>query len=171
MRKVNSLARRKSKKRTTRRRVKPMLKGLPALEGYVLANIATQNLFNSNPLQFLLGDLNASAGSGNALALAMGPNHSGISLKELLTNSMTTGATQTTYTPPGSKGQSTTTYSTTGGVLDAVQQNFMNNMGNIIIGTAMSTAGFRIAKKVLRKPINMANRSLRQFGLGSTIQI
>ena len=149
-----------------------MLKVLPALEGYVLANIATQNLFNSNPLQFLLGDLNAGFPSNpNALQLAMGPNHSGISLKELLTNSMTTGSTTTTYQTPGSKGQSTTTYAMTGGVLDAVQQNFMNNMGNIIIGTAMSTAGFRIAKKVLRKPINMANRSLRQFGLGSTIQI
>ena len=147
-----------------------MLKILPALEGYVLANIATQNLFGSNPLSFLLGDLNSSVGSNpNALALAMGPNHSGISLKELLTNSMSTGQT---WNPgmKGTTGQGYYTTQTTGGVLDAVQQNFMNNMGNIIVGTAMSTAGFRIAKKVLRKPINMANRSLRQFGLGSTVQ-
>ena len=171
MRKVNLLARRKSKKRTTRRRVKPMLKVLPALEGYVLANIATQNLFNSNPLQFLLGDLNASVGSNpNALALAMGPNHSGISLKELLMNSMSTATTGTYQTSVSGKPQTGTTYGSTGGVLDAVQANFMNNMGNIIVGTAMSTAGFRIAKKVLRKPINMANKSLRQFGLGATVQ-
>ena len=170
MRKVNSLARRRSKKRTTRRRAKPMLKILPALEGYVLANIATTNLFNSNPLQFLLGDLNSTAGSGNALAIAMGPHHTGFSLKELLTNSMSTGTTSQSYAAAGQKPHTTTTVSYSGGVLDTVQQNFMNNMGNIVIGTAMSTAGFRIAKKVLRKPINMANRSLRQFGLGSTVQ-
>jgi len=171
MRKVNSLARRKSKKRTTRRRAKPMLKILPALEGYVLANIATQNLFGSNPLSFLLGDLNSSVGSNpNALALAMGPNHQGISLKELLMNSMSTSAQSQTTTNVGGKPVTTYSYGQTGGVLDAVQQNFMNNMGNIIVGTAMSTAGFRIAKKVLRKPINMANRSLKQFGLGATVQ-
>ena len=172
MRKVNSLARRKSKKRTTRRRAKPMLKILPALEGYVLANIATQNLFGSNPLSFLLGDLNSSVGTSNpnALQLAMGPNHQGISLKELLMNSMSTATTSTYSTSVGGKPQTGTSYGQTGGVLDVVQQNFMNNMGNIIVGTAMSTAGFRIAKKVLRKPINMANKSLRQFGLGATVQ-
>ena len=145
-----------------------MLKIIPALEGFVLANIATQGLFNSNPLAFVLGDLNSTVGSSNpnALQLAMGPNHQGISLKELLTNSMSTSTYKAGM--KGAAGQYVT--GTTGGVLDVVQQNFMNNMGNIIVGTAMSTAGFRIAKKVLRKPINMANRSLRQFGMGSTIQ-
>jgi len=161
------MPRRKSKKRTPRRRAKPMLKILPALEGYILANIATQNLFGSNPLQFLLGDLNASVpANAGPLAIAMGPNHSGISLKELLTNSMSQAVSYQTRQYSGA----VTQIHQTGGVLDQVQQNFMNNMGTIIIGTAMSTAGFRIAKKVLRKPISMANRSLRQFNLGSTIQ-
>ena len=110
MRKVNLLARRKSKKRTTRRRVKPMLKVLPALEGYVLANIATQNLFGSNPLSFLLGDLNSSVGSSNpnALQLAMGPNHQGISLKELLMNSMSTATTTQSYSGVSGKVQTST---------------------------------------------------------------
>ena len=145
-----------------------MLKILPALEGYVLANIATQNLFNSTPLSFLLGDLNASVpANANPLAVAMGPNHYGISLKELLTNSMSVAVQ---YQPSPTRGTYTNIHQT-GGVLDAVQQNFMNNMGNIIIGTAMSTAGFRVAKRVLRKPINMANRQLRQMGMGSTLQI
>ena len=147
-----------------------MLKILPALEGYVLANIATQNLFGSNPLTFLLGDLNSTVGSSNpnALQLAMGPNHQGISLKELLMNSMSTGTTWV----PAMKGQTggTMTTQTQGGVLDVVGQRFMDTLGNIIVGPAMSTAGFRIAKRVLRKPINMANRSLKQFGLGSTVQ-
>ena len=73
-----------------------MLKVLPAVEGYVLANIATQALFNGNPLQFVLGDLNAQApAGGNALAMAMGPQPGVISLKELLTGSMNTATTTT----------------------------------------------------------------------------
>jgi hypothetical protein len=146
-----------------------MLKVLPAIEGYVLTNIATQGLFNANPLEFLLGDLNAQAGSG-AIGQLMGPSPTGaITLKELLTNSMNVMQSSTQWT---GKGYATVTrVGQTGGVIEAVSQNFMDNIGNIVVGTAMSTAGFRIAKKVLRKPISMANRQLRQFGLGSTIQI
>ena len=166
------MARRKSRKKQVRRRAKPMLKVLPAIEGYVLANIATQNLFGSNPIAFLLGDLNSSVPSNaNALQIAMGPNHQGISLKELLTNTMSTASLVTTTSAVSGKPTTSYQYGTTGGVIDAVADNFMNNLGNIVVGTAMSTAGFRIAKKVLRKPVNMANRQLRQMGLGSTIQI
>jgi hypothetical protein len=150
-----------------------MLKILPAIEGFVLANIATQNLFDANPLEFLLGDLNQDVGMNpNMLQLAMGPSSAGaISLKEILTGSMNIASR--VYVPPTVAGKSGTYkqgYAQVGGVLDQVQTNFMDNMGNIIIGTVASTAGFRIAKKVLRKPINMANRQLRNAGLGSTVQ-
>ena len=161
---------RRKSKTPTRRRVKPMLKVLPAVEGYVLANIATQNLFGGSPLQFILGDLNAQSGSG-ALAQAMGPQPGIITLKEILTGSMNTSSTTRTYSGLGGKGQSTTSYAMTGGVIDQVQQNFMDNIGNIIVGTALSTAGFRVAKRVLRKPVGMANRQLKAMGLGSTIQL
>lgn len=150
-----------------------MLKVLPAIEGYVLANIATQNLFGGNPLQFVLGDLNTTAApaGSNALALAMGPQPGVISLKELLTGSMNTATSTTGYATVGGKGQQfTTVQSGVGGVFDAVSANFQQNLGNILVGTAMSTAGFRVAKRVLRKPINMANKQLRMMGLGSTVQ-
>jgi hypothetical protein len=149
-----------------------MVKVLPLIEGFVLANIATQNLFDANPLEFLLGDLNQNVGmSPNMLQLAMGPSSAGaISLKEILTGTMNTATTATVTSSVTGKPSYKTVYGTTGGVLDQVQENFMNNMGNIIIGTVASTAGFRIAKKVLRKPINMANRQLRNAGLGSTVQ-
>jgi len=137
-----------------------MLKVLPAIEGFVLANIATRNLFNSGPVGFLLGDLNDSVPPyANALQIAMGPSEVGaISLKELLTNSMNIHEERQGYS------------GMVGGVLAEVQSNFMDNMGNIIIGTVASTAGFRIARKVLRKPINMANRQLKNMGLAGTIQ-
>lgn len=149
-----------------------MLKVLPAVEGYVLANVATQNLFGGNPLQFILGDLNASApAGGNALAMAMGPQPGVISLKELLTGSMNTAVSTTSSSSVFGKPTTSTSYGTAGGVIDTVSQNFMNNIGNIVVGTALSTAGFRVAKRVLRKPINMANRQIRAMGLGSTIQL
>ena len=149
-----------------------MLKVLPAIEGYVLANVATQNLFGGNPLQFILGDLNASApAGGNALAMAMGPQPGVISLKELLTGSMNTAVSTTSSSSVFGKPTTSTSYGTAAGVIDTVSQNFMNNIGNIVVGTALSTAGFRVAKRVLRKPINMANRQIRAMGLGSTIQL
>jgi uncharacterized membrane protein len=148
-----------------------MLKVLPAIEGYVLTNIATQGLFNANPLEFLLGDLNAQAGPG-AIGQLMGPSSTGaITLKELLTNSMNTMTTQTYYSPSMGKYGTRQVMGSTGGVIDQVSQNFMDNLGSIVIGTAISTAGFKIARRALRKPINMANRQLRAFNLGSTIQI
>jgi hypothetical protein len=149
-----------------------MLKVLPAIEGYVLANIATQNLFGGNPLQFVLGDLNTTAApaGSNALALAMGPQPGVISLKELLTGSMNTATTTYTSTALNRQQATTTVTGGVGGVFDAVSANFQQNLGNILVGTAMSTAGFRVAKRVLRKPINMANKQLRMMGLGSTVQ-
>lgn len=149
-----------------------MVKIIPLLEGFVLANITTQNLFDTNPLTFLLGDLNAETPmDANMLQLAMGPSSTkSITLKELLTNSMNVDVTRYRQATPGGKTTSYQTRAQVGGVLAEVQENFMNNMGNIIIGTVASTAGFRIAKKVLRKPINMANRQLRNAGLGGTIQ-
>jgi len=150
-----------------------MVRILPLIEGFVLANIATQNLFDASPLEFLLGDLNATTPMNpNMLQLAMGPSSTGaISLKEILTGSMNT-ATQV-YTASGVAGKPGTYKAgigQIGGVLDQVQENFMNNMGTIIIGTVASTAGFRIAKKVLAKPMRMANRQLRNAGLGGTVQ-
>ena len=143
-----------------------MVKILPLIEGFVLANIATQNLFDTSPIKFLLGDLNDSTPANpNALQVAMGPSdYSVISLKELLTNSMNVHSESGTPQNPGPE------FAMVGGVFSAVSDNFMNNMGNIIVGSVASTAGFRIAKKVLRKPISMANKTLRDVGLGTTVQ-
>jgi hypothetical protein len=149
-----------------------MLKIFPLVEGFVLANIATQNLFDASPLEFILGDLNDSTPMNpNMLQLAMGPSSTGaISLKEILTGSMNAATQSYVPGPAGKKGSVSTVVGQVGGVLNQVQENFMNNMGNIIIGTVASTAGFRIARKILKKPINMANRQLRNAGLGATVQ-
>jgi len=145
-----------------------MIKLLPMLEAYAIMNISTQNLMGGNPLQVLLGDLNTSAGSG-AYGSLLGPQPSVITVKEMLTGTMNTLGSQT-YSGVGKPPtQALTTSGTT--PLDAIASNFQANMGNIIVGTIFTTAGFRVANKILSKPKNKANAILRQMGLGSTIQI
>ena len=146
---------------------------MPALEAYAVGNIVTQNLMGGNPIQVLLGDLNTSAGAG-AYGALMGPQPGVITVKEMLTGSMNTGSgqTTTTYGALGKPTGTTTTYAMSAtSPLDAIAQRFQANIGNIVVGTALTTAGFRIANKVLSKPKNKMNKLLRDVGLGSTVQI
>ena len=145
---------------------------MPMLEAYALANIATQNLMGGNPLQVLLGDLNTSAGQGAAGAL-MGPQPSVITVKEMLTGSMNTvqGAWSQPTTVGGKSTYSTSIVTSAESPLEAVSQNFQNNLGNIVVGTVMTTAGFRIANKVLGKPKRKMNKLLKDVGLGTTVQL
>ena len=152
-----------------------MVRLMPALEAYAVANIATQNLMGGNPFQVILGDLNASSQGGYAGGL-MGPQPGVIPIKEMLTGTMNTlGSSQGQMQSwaqsgfSGSAGTSITTSSTA--PLDAVAMNFQNNLGNIVVGTALTTAGFRIANKVLRKPKTKMNKLLRDVGLGTTVQL
>jgi len=169
---------RRRRKTSGRRRSKVMLRVMPALESYMIANVATQNLMGGNPFQVILGDLNAQAGTG-ALGQLMGPQPGVISIKELVSGSMNQIGTATSGSVgsigmggySGSlSGQTAITTSATSPI-DAITQNFSNNIGNIIIGTTLTTAGFRVANKVLRKPKSKMNKLLRDVGLGSTVQL
>ena len=156
-----------------------MFRVMPMLESFAIANVATQNLMGGNPIQVILGDLNTTAGTGMYGGL-MGPQPGVITIKEMLTGTMntlqgpaTTGAVGTSgYSglAGGSPGAMSVVTSSTS-PLDAISQNFQNNLGNIVVGTALTTAGFRIANKVLRKPKTKMNKLLRDVGLGSTVQL
>lgn len=151
-----------------------MLKVMPAIEAYAIANIATQNLVGGSPIQFLLGDLNASAGTGQFGAL-MGPQPGVLTLKEMITGDYNyTASGSQLYGPTAGSGEMGSALRTGGGwgtPLEIVSSNFQNNIGNIVVGTALTTAGFRIANKVLRKPKTKMNKLLRDVGLGSTVQL
>ena len=152
-----------------------MVKVLPLIEAYALMNIATQNITGGSPLQTLLGDLNASGGTGYGAAL-MGPQPGVITIKEMLTGTMnameSTQAQTQAWMAGGFTGRAETTLVTSAtSPLDALSQNFQNNFGNIIVGSVLTTAGFRIANKVLAKPKNKFNGMIRQMGLGSTVQL
>ena len=153
-----------------------MLRVLPALEAYAIANIATQNLVGGNPLQFLLGDLNTTAGTG--FGAVMGPQPGVLTLKELLMGEynygqLTAGGMTGTLSPTsGYSGAVAGTGSTAQCTpLEILSANFSNNFGNIVVGSVLTTAGFRVANKVLAKPKNKMNKMIRQVGLGSTIQL
>jgi hypothetical protein len=151
-----------------------MLRVLPALEAYAIANIATQNTVGGSPIQFLLGDLNAAGGTG--MSALMGPQPGVLTLKELLTGSFNVGSSGSAYTGPTS-GLGTTAVgaprTTWGGqtAIEIVGSNFANNFGTIIVSSAFTSAGFRIANKVLAKPKSKMNKMLREVGLGSTVQL
>jgi hypothetical protein len=158
-----------------------MLKVIPALEAYALANIATQNLVGGSPAQFLLGDLNQTAGSGG-IASIMGPQPGVLTLKELLMGSYNyTSGSGFSYNPAGTaggssgyipSGSSIVTGSTAyGSPIQIVGQNFQNNFGNIVVGTVFTTAGFRVFNKLMAKPKNKMNSWIRKAGLGSTVQL
>ena len=156
-----------------------MFRVMPMLESFAIANVATQNLMGGNPIQVILGDLNPTAGTGMYGGL-MGPQPGVITIKEMLTGTMntlqgpaTTGAVGTSgYSglAGGSPGVMSVVTSSTS-PLNAISQNFQNNLGNIVVGTALTSAGFRIANKVLRKPKTKMNKLLRDVGLGSTVQL
>lgn len=153
-----------------------MLKVLPALEAYALANIATQNLVGGSPAQFLLGDLNATSGTG--LQAIMGPQPGVLTLKEFLMGEYNYSYGQGPAQIAGPTASSGETWSNVGSgstafgsPLQVVASNFQNNIGNIVVGTALTTAGFRIFNKVMSKPKNKMNSWIRKAGLGSTIQL
>ena len=142
-----------------------MFKVMAIAETFMLSSIATKNLMGTaNPLAAFLGDLNPNAPAGSVL----GPQGAGvITLKELVTGVADTRAAAGGMSKPG-----TTVYSATGGNPYAqVASNFQSNWVNIMFETALTTAGFRIANKVLSKPKNKINAMLRTAGLGTTVQI
>ena len=155
-----------------------MLRVMPALESYMIANVATQNLMGGNPFQVILGDLNAQAGTG-ALSQIMGPQPGVLTLKELISgeyNYVSLPGPAGAQSPTAGAGQyipSAATVRTTvgGSPLEVITENFTSNIGNIIVGTTLTTAGFRVANKVLRKPKAKMNKLLRDVGLGSTVQL
>jgi hypothetical protein len=156
--------RRKAAKK--RRKPQPMIKVRAMAEALMAGNLVTQNLMGGNVLEVLLGDLNAQGGTGTIQQL-MGPQPGVITIKEVLTGSMNT----TEMTQNLNRTWSTSIATSATSPLDAIAANFQANVGNIIVGGVMQTAGWRIFNKVTAKSVRRANAMIRRAGLGSTIQI
>lgn len=130
----------------------------------MLAGIVTGELMGTdNPFKAVLGDLNPNAPMGSLT----GPQGGGVlTLKEILMGSA--DLTTTTQLPGG---RSYSTHSAGANPIQILADNFSQNWFNIVYRTALTTAGFRIANKVLARPKNRINAMIRKAGFGATIQI
>jgi hypothetical protein len=147
------MARRRTKKRTTRRFTGVNLLNLA--ESVVYANIASETMFNLSIREFLdpkhPGYVVGETGSLN------------VTLKEL-TNSLM----------GGTGGVDPATASAVGfqqNAFGAVGQNLRVNAVRGVLQMAGAGIGFKFAKKLTSKPRAQVNRLLKMGGLGSTVRV
>lgn len=146
---------RRTKKKTYRRKFTGV-NVMNVAEAYALTNIWTQAAFRTNPIEFVTGFTRGTYNPGTD-----GANI--VSLPELL------GAG-----PGGFGGR----YGNTVGVNDNLQNVVMTNFGGweglamAGLKTAAVSAGFKVAKKLTRRPRSMLNRQvLKPLGMGDFIKV
>ena len=127
------------RKKTTRRRSPKTFKIINAIEAYAYANLLTQGIAGSGPVAFLTGGSDISMDYSNGALVTTGADQ--LSLSEIVTN-------------PGA-------------AFSGMQMNFMQNYQNMAVQAVTISVGFRLAKRLLRKPINTVNRELiKPLGIG-----
>ena len=118
----------------------------------MLANVATQTLFNVNAYEFIVGNQSGMTARGaNA-----------ISLRELFQ------ANQASYTSRAMGGATTTVNLTT---FDAIKANLAQNYMTGIAGMVLIPLGFKFGKQIARPAINKTNRLLSKAGVSSTVKV
>tara|TARA_B100001175_G_C18934263_1_gene368279 strand:+ start:113 stop:514 length:402 start_codon:yes stop_codon:yes gene_type:complete len=127
------------RKKTTRRRSPKTFKIINAIEAYAYANLLTQGIAGSGPVAFLTGKSDIAMDYSNGALQVTGADQ--LSLSEIVTN-------------PGA-------------AFSGMQMNFMQNYQNMAVQAVTISVGFRLAKRLLRKPINTVNRELiKPLGIG-----
>ena len=140
------------RKKTQRRRKKQGISLINTAETIMLANVATQTLFNVNAYEFIVGN--------QAGMTARGAN--AISLRELFQ------ANQASYTSRAMGGATTTVNLTT---FDAIKANLAQNYMTGIAGMVLIPLGFKFGKQIARPAINKTNRLLSKAGVSSTVKV
>lgn len=146
---------RRSKKKTYRRKFTGV-NVMNIAEAYALTNIWTQAAFKTNPVEFVTGFTRGTFNPGTDGSTV-------ISLPELL------GA------GPGGFGGN---YAGPKGHSDNFQNTVMTNLGGweglamAGVKTVAVSAGFKVAKKLTRRPRSMLNRQvLKPLGMGDFIKV
>jgi len=153
------MARRKQKK-TRRRDNAVSITGLA--EALMLANVGTQAAFNLSAWDFLSdGWTAASAGKAHASGQ--------ISLHELIYGNYgsTVALSGGSYSGLGSSSSGLVTTPT----MDLVTTNLKANWLPAMIQGVAIPVGFRIGKRVMRKPIAMANKAFKAAGVRSMVKV
>jgi len=139
------------KKASPRRRSPKTINAANLLESYLIANVATQTMFQANPIQFVSGwsrnsggNLQYRAGRDGATVLTLPEIISGINVGNF------TGASPTVA--------SIVKYNLTA--------NNSENVGKLVAGVVGIPIAFRVGSKLLRKPRAQVNKLIRMTGLG-----
>ena len=135
------MVKRRSKKKKSRSRTKGV-SVIGLAETYMLANVATQTLFRTNPMQFLMGT--------NAQFQAEGK--SSISLKELFKSNQSSGAE----------------YYNTG---EVIKRNLTSQWFNGAFQMVLIPLGFKLGKNLAKPAISRTNRLLGKSGIGNTVKL
>lgn len=138
-------------KSTPRRRPKQGISIIKSAEALALANVATQTLFNVNPVEFVIGNQKGATAQGLTA----------ISLKELF-NAKQTGSIGTMAGSIGGVGATTTS---------VIMNNLKANAVSGVLGMVLVPAGFRVGRQLAKPAINSINGVLRQLKLSSTVRL
>ena len=142
------------------------------VEALVMADVLTKGVANTNPVKFVLGDLNSSSTG------VTGPTGVGeLSLYEILTGtpnapSVTTSGSMPIYGGSTLAGGSTISgASGYGTAIDQLIANFTANWGDMAIKSIVYPVGFKVFNKMARRPKAMFNKMLRDAQLGGVVQL
>ena len=142
------MARKRSKKSRPRRTKAISLSGLA--ESAIMGSAVTKMLFNVNLLEFITGTVDGKYNPG-----ADGGQN--ITAPELL------GFTKSGWNISNIGGAYGKTYATS--FTDAVGENFGNNAAMSVGTLILAPIGFRMLRKVARKPLREANKLLKGTGV------
>ena len=127
------------RKKSKRRRGPKMFSVISAIESYAYANLLTQGLAGNTPVGFITSRSDIAYGSSNGAMTVTGADQ--LSLSEIITHPTT--------------------------AFTGMQANFMANYQTMAVQAIGIGVGFKVARKLLRRPISNVNRNImKPLGIG-----
>ena len=127
------------RKKSKRRRGPKMFSVISAIESYAYANLLTEGLAGNSPVGFITGGSDIAYGSTNGAMTVTGAGQ--LSLSEIITHPTT--------------------------AFTGMQANFMANYQTMAVQAIGIGVGFKVARKLLRRPIGNVNRNImKPLGIG-----
>ena len=127
------------RKKSKRRRGPKMFSVISAIESYAYANLLTEGLAGNSPVGFITGGSDISYGSSNGAMTVTGAGQ--LSLSEIITHPTT--------------------------AFTSMQASFMQNYQTMAVQAIGIGVGFKVARKLLRRPIGNVNRNImKPLGIG-----
>ena len=127
------------RKKSKRRRGPKMFSVISAIESYAYANLLTEGLAGNSPVGFITGGSDIAYGSTNGAMTVTGAGQ--LSLSEIISHPTT--------------------------AFTGMQANFMANYQTMAVQAIGIGVGFKVARKLLRRPISNVNRNImKPLGIG-----